>query len=167
MKANAWQQDQEYLSLVADLLEQPAVQKLANYTQHHHSDRLQHSIAVSFDSYELAKKMKLDYKSVARAGLLHDLFYYDWRTTKFNLGSHAFIHPRVALRNAEKITDLNAMEKDIILKHMFGATLALPKYRESLLVSLVDAYEAEHEFFGPLRQKVDILYRKIKVRVTI
>lgn len=167
MKANAWQQDQEYLSLVADLLEQPAVQKLANYTQHHHSDRLQHSIAVSFDSYELAKKMKLDYKSVARAGLLHDLFYYDWRTTKFNLGSHAFIHPRVALRNAEKITDLNAMEKDIILKHMFGATLALPKYRESLLVSLVDDYEAEHEFFGPLRQKVDILYRKIKVRVTI
>lgn len=167
MKANAWQQDQEYLSLVADLLEQPAVQKLANYTQHHHSDRLQHSIAVSFDSYELAKKMKLDYKSVARAGLLHDLFYYDWRTTKFNLGSHAFIHPRVALRNAEKITDLNAMEKDIILKHMFGATLTLPKYRESLLVSLVDDYEAEHEFFGPLRQKVDILYRKIKVRVTI
>ncbi|WP_137597385.1 HD domain-containing protein [Paucilactobacillus kaifaensis] len=167
MKANAWQQDQEYLSLVEDLLEQPAVQKLANYTQHHHSDRLQHSIAVSFDSYELAKKMKLDYKSVARAGLLHDLFYYDWRTTKFNLGSHAFIHPRVALRNAEKITELNAMEKDIILKHMFGATLALPKYRESLLVSLVDDYEAEHEFFAPLRKKADGLYHKIKVRVSI
>ncbi len=46
------------------------------------------------------------------------------------------------------------MEKDIILKHMFGATLAVPKYRESLLVSLVDDYEAEHEFFGPLRMKV-------------
>lgn len=102
MKTNAWQQDQEYLTLVGDLLDQPAVQKLANYTQHHHSDRLQHSISVSFDSYKLAKSMHLDYKSVARAGLLHDLFYYDWRTTKFDLGSHAFIHPRVSLRNAEK-----------------------------------------------------------------
>lgn len=167
MKTNAWQQDQEYLTLVGDLLDQPAVQKLANYTQHHHSDRLQHSISVSFDSYKLAKSMHLDYKSVARAGLLHDLFYYDWRTTKFNLGSHAFIHPRVSLRNAEKITPLNDMEKDVILKHMFGATLALPKYRESLLVSLVDDYEAEHEFFGPLRQKVDGWFRKIKVRASI
>ncbi|WP_461239356.1 HD domain-containing protein [Paucilactobacillus sp. N302-9] len=166
MKKNAWQNDQEYLNLVDDLLAQPAVKKLANYTQHHHSDRLQHSISVSFDSYQIAKKMNLDYRSVARAGLLHDLFYYDWRTTKFNLGSHAFIHPRVALRNAEKITPLNDMEKDIILKHMFGATLALPKYKESLLVSLVDDYEAEHEFFSPMRKRVSVWYRRLKVRAT-
>jgi len=98
---------------------------------------------------------------------LHDLFYYDWRTTKFNLGSHAFIHPRVALRNAEKITPLNDMEKDIILKHMFGATLALPKYKESLLVSLVDDYEAEHEFFSPLRQRFDGWYQRIKLRANV
>lgn len=164
MKKNIWQEDQEYVEIVSDLLRNPAVQKLSQYTQHHHSNRLDHSIAVSFDSYELAKKMHLDYRSVARAGLLHDLFYYDWRTTKFNLGSHAFIHPRVALRNAEKITPLNDMEKDIILKHMFGATLALPKYKESLLVSLVDDYEAEHEFFSPLRARVDDWMQKIDVR---
>ena len=132
---NEWKSDAQYVAIVKDLLAQPAVQKLANYTQHHHSNRLQHSIAVSYDSYRLAKRMHLDYRSTARAGLLHDLFYYDWRTTKFDLGSHAFIHPRVALRNAEKLTNLNAKERDIILKHMFGATLALPKYMESLIVS--------------------------------
>ena len=119
---NEWKSDAQYVAIVKDLLAQPAVQKLANYTQHHHSNRLQHSIAVSYDSYRLAKRMHLDYRSTARAGLLHDLFYYDWRTTKFDLGSHAFIHPRVALRNAEKLTNLNAKERDIILKHMFGAT---------------------------------------------
>ena len=128
---NEWRTDKEYVSIVADLLAQPAVQKLANYTQHHHSTRLQHSIAVSYDSYKIAKKMHLDYRSTARAGLLHDLFYYDWRTTKFNLGTHAFIHPRVALRNAEKLTPLNKKEKDIILKHMFGATLAVPRRQGS------------------------------------
>lgn len=152
---NEWKNDTQYVAIVQDLLDQPAVQKLANYTQHHHSNRLQHSIAVSYDSYRIAKRMHLDYRSTARAGLLHDLFYYDWRTTKFDLGSHAFIHPRVALRNAEKITNLNAKERDIILKHMFGATLALPKYMESLIVSLVDDYEAEHEFFGPLRGRLE------------
>lgn len=158
---NEWRNDQEYVSIVSDLLSQPAVKKLANYTQHHHSNRLQHSIAVSYDSYRIAKRFHLDYRSVARAGLLHDLFYYDWRTTKFDLGTHAFIHPRVALRNAEKITPLNKMEKDIILKHMFGATLAVPRYPESLIVSLVDDFEAEHEFFSPMRAK---LRRRIKKR---
>ena len=158
---NEWRNDKEYVAIISDLLAQPAVQKLANYTQHHHSNRLQHSIAVSYDSYKIAKRMHLDYRSTARAGLLHDLFYYDWRTTKFDLGTHAFIHPRVALRNAEKITPLNKNEKDIILKHMFGATMAVPRYPESLIVSLVDDFEAEHEFFGPLRAK---LRRKIKKR---
>ena len=158
---NEWRQDREYMAIVNDLLAQPAVQKLADYTQHHHSNRLQHSIAVSYDSYLIAKRLHLDYRSTARAGLLHDLFYYDWRTTKFDLGTHAFIHPRVALRNAEKITPLNKKEKDIILKHMFGATMATPRYPESLIVSLVDDFEAEHEFFSPLRAK---LRRKIKKR---
>ena len=151
---NEWRQDGEYVALVSDLLEQPAVQKLANYTQHHHSNRLQHSIAVSYDSYRLAKRLNLDYQATARAGLLHDLFYYDWRTTKFDLGTHAFIHPRVALRNAEKITSLSNKEKDIILKHMFGATVAVPRYWESLIVSLVDDYVAEQEFFGPVRARL-------------
>lgn len=59
------------------------------------------------------------------------------------------------------------MEKDIILKHMFGATLALPKYKESLLVSLVDDYEAEHEFFSPLRQRFDGWYQRIKLRANV
>ncbi|WP_096494325.1 HD domain-containing protein [Limosilactobacillus fermentum] len=158
---NEWRQDGEYVALVSDLLEQQAVQKLANYTQHHHSNRLQHSIAVSYDSYRLAKRLNLDYQATARAGLLHDLFYYDWRTTKFDLGTHAFIHPRVALRNAEKITSLSNKEKDIILKHMFGATVAVPRYWESLIVSLVDDYEAEQEFFAPVRARL----RKRRERV--
>ena len=105
--------------------------------------------------------MHLDYRSVARAALLHDLFYYDWRTTKFDLGTHAFIHPRVALRNAEKLTKLNAKEKDNILKHMFGATFALPKYPESRVLSLVDHIEAEPQSLPPLRAK---LARKIRKR---
>lgn len=156
-----WRDDPEYLALVSDLLAKEPVQRLANYTQHHHSNRLDHSISVSYNSYLVAKKLGLNTRATARGGLLHDLFYYDWRTTKFNLGSHAFIHPRVALRNAEKLTDLSPMEKDIILKHMWGATLAMPKYRESTIVSLVDDYEAVYEFCGPARKRMEALMDKV------
>lgn len=162
MTRNDWRQDSEYVALVADLLAKPEVQKLANYTQHHHSNRLDYSISVSYDSYLIAKKHHLNVRATARAGLLHDLFYYDWRTTKFNLGSHAFIHPRVALRNAEKLTELSPMEKDIILKHMWGATAALPKYRESVVVSLVDDKDAVVEFLSPMKKRA-MAWRKRNV----
>ncbi|MFD1484305.1 HD domain-containing protein [Lacticaseibacillus baoqingensis] len=149
-----WTTDAEYLGYVGDLLAQPAVQKLADYTQHHYSNRLEHCISVSYQSYLLGKKWHLNVRALARAGLLHDLFYYDWRVTKFDLGTHAYIHPRIALRNAEKLTDLSPMEKDIIVKHMWGATTALPKYKESFVVSLVDDYAAMDEVLVPWLQKV-------------
>ena len=63
------------------------------------------------------KKHNLDYVSVARASILHDLFLYDWRNSRRELGLegwHAFIHPKIALTNALNIFSLNKKEKDII-----------------------------------------------------
>ncbi|AMV61373.1 HD family hydrolase [Pediococcus damnosus] len=166
MKTNAWEQDQEYLSLVSDLLKTKEVQKLDEYTQHHNYTRLQHSISVSYQSYLIAKKRHLNFRAVARAGLLHDLFYYDWRTTKFDLGTHAYIHPRIALRNAEKLTPLSPMEKDIILKHMWGATVAFPKYKESMIVSIVDDLAATQEYLGHVQKEVHLFLNKIQGRTS-
>lgn len=145
-----WQNDPEYVSYIEDLLATEAVQKLANYTQHVNSTRLEHSLSVSYNSYKLAKKWGGDARATARAGLLHDLFYYDWRTTKFDEGSHAYMHPRIAVKNAEKITELSDLERDIILKHMWGATIAPPKYKESYIVTLVDKYCAIKEASEPM-----------------
>lgn len=157
-----WQDDQEYVDMISDLLENDSVQRLAQYKQHHFSNRLEHSISVSYRSYLLGKKWHLNTRALARGGLLHDLFYYDWRETKFDLGTHAYIHPRVALRNAEKITDLSPMEKDIIIKHMWGATLSFPTYRESWIVSLVDDMCAMDEVAAPTAKKIK---RNFKNRV--
>lgn len=148
-----WQDDKEYVSYISDLLETEEVQRLANYTQHMNSTRLEHSISVSYNSYKIAKRMGLNAKAVARAGLLHDLFYYDWRTTKFDEGSHAYMHPRIAVKNAEKITDLSDLEKDIIIKHMWGATVTPPKYKEGYIVTLVDKYCAIKEAMEPITTK--------------
>ena len=135
-----WQRDKAYSNIVKDLLAHPQVQELANYTQHHHSDRLTHSIAVSYVSYQLGLRLGLNATALARAGILHDLFFYDWRTTKFELGTHAFIHPRVSLRNAEKITQLSPMEKDIILKQDNLNTLCERNVSQRVFLVLTDLH---------------------------
>lgn len=163
---NEWHTDKEYAPIVADLLAQSAAQRLANYTQHHRSTRPRHPIAVSYDSYKTVKKMHLDYRNITQAGLLHDLSYYDWWTTKLNLGAHAFTHPRAALHNTEKLTPLNKREEGVTPKHMFGITLVVPRYPEGLIVSLVDDFEAEYEFLGPLYVKMRQKVKKRRMRTT-
>ena len=148
-----YHRDKEYMTYVGQLIQHPKVQKLADIPHHIHSNRLEQSIHVSYTSYKLAKKFGWDAKSTARGGLLHDLFYYDWRDTKFTK-SHAWIHPRIVVRNARKITDLNAKEEDIIVKHMWGATLAPPRYKESFVVTMVDKYWAVKEASEPWRKKM-------------
>ncbi|MEG0749090.1 MAG: HD domain-containing protein [Carnobacterium sp.] len=148
-----WKQDLEYVALIEDLLNREEVQKLNEYTQHHFTTRLEHSISVSYLSYRIAKRYGWDAKATARAGLLHDLFYYDWRTTKFDEGTHAYVHPRMACENAKKLTELSDLECDIIIKHMWLATVALPKYKESYVVTFVDKYCAIKEVAVPLTGK--------------
>ncbi|UQS85289.1 hydrolase [Apilactobacillus apisilvae] len=160
MADDSWKNDKLYMSYVSDLLASPMVIDLANYTQHHSSTRLKHCIDVSYESYKIAKRFNLDSRSTARGGLLHDLFYYDWRLDKFHLGSHAYMHPRIALRNAQKITKLNDKEKDIIIKHMWGLTLSKPKYSESVIVSLIDDYDAIREYFAPKYRNLKQIFEK-------
>ncbi len=125
---------------------------------------MQHSINVAYYSYLVCKVFNFDYKSAARAGLLHDLFLYDWRVEKQPEGHHAYAHPRVALRTAQKIADLNKIEQDAIVKHMWPVTLRLPRYKESLVVSFVDKYccclEVIGSAFGAVRSSMQSILEK-------
>jgi len=68
-----WRDDQEYMSYIEDLIDTDEVQKLKEFKQHHYSNRLEHSISVSYRSYKVAKKVNGNARATARAGLLHDL----------------------------------------------------------------------------------------------
>lgn len=92
-----YREDDEFMAYVGHLIEKPSVQRLKGITHHIHSNRLEHSINVSYTSYKIAKKFGWNARSTARGALLHDLFYYDWRETKFKK-SHAWVHPRLAVR---------------------------------------------------------------------
>ncbi|MCD8091054.1 MAG: hydrolase, partial [Clostridiales bacterium] len=134
-----------YLECVGDLLENGEVKGLDNFEQHIGTSRLQHSLNVSYYSFIISKFLHCDYRSAARAGILHDLFFYDWRTDKTS-ESHVFRHPKEALRNAEELTDLNEIEKDAIINHMFPLSSGIPHYKESYVVSAADKYSAALEF---------------------
>ncbi|MBA1434643.1 HD domain-containing protein [Bombilactobacillus bombi] len=149
MKIPDWRQDQQYLELVKDLLAKPELQRLQSIKQHHYSNRFDHSVRVSYYSYLLGKRWHLNTRALARGGLLHDLFYYDWDSQQMDFRTHAYVHAHIALNNAQKLTQLSPMEADIIVKHMFGATTQVPRYWESLIVSLVDDKCAVQEALSP------------------
>jgi uncharacterized protein len=130
----------QFQGCVNDLLEIDDVCKLVEFSQHLQTNRLQHCINVSYYSFLICRKFRMDYKSAARAGMLHDLFLYDWRTAKQPAGRHAATHPKIALRTARKHVALNKVEEDAIVKHMWPLTIRPPRYKESVVVSLADKY---------------------------
>ena len=138
-------EDEEFHKIIDEIINNDMVQEMKNYRQHYNTSCFEHCYWVAYYCYRICKKLKLDYKSAARAGMVHDLFLYDWREPSKTHTFHAFTHGRVACKNAEKIIDLNLIEKDIIKNHMFPITPILPKYKETWIITLVDKFCALRE----------------------
>jgi len=144
----------EYIDCIEDLLSSEIVDSLNDFVQHGSVTCFEHSLSVSYCSYLVCKLLKLDYRSAARGGLLHDLFLYDWHKRKLIGGKHGFTHPYTALENARRHFTLNRKEKDIIVKHMWPLTFWLPRYKEAFVVSFVDKYCALLEIVKFFRMKL-------------
>ena len=147
--------DKEFDLIIKDIEQNQTVQMMKNYRQHYETSCYEHCKNVAFFSYRICQKLNWDYKAVARAGMLHDLFLYDWRTrVDGRKGLHAFTHPRTAFENAKGIFELSKKEEDIILKHMWPLTIKLPRFKESYVVTFVDKYCAVYESFCYYRESI-------------
>ena len=141
MNKEEYIQDKEFYSIIEDLINNETVQEMKKYRHHFETSCFDHCLCVSYYAYKWAKKHHGDYTSAARAGMLHDLFLYDWRKPNPDCKNlHAFRHPRIALNKASKVFELNKIEKDAILKHMWPLTVVLPKYKVSYIITLADKY---------------------------
>ena len=137
--------DKEYINLVKDILKNDKFKKI-DLCIHHGLSRLDHSLRVSYFSYKVAKKIKLDFVACARAGLLHDFFIQE-DLSEFEQKISAFLHHKVALENSCTFFEISNKEKDIIYKHMFPLVIStIPIYLESYLVSIVDKIVAVYDF---------------------
>lgn len=132
--------DEEYLECVKDILRNESFLSMQNFIQHGTTTCLEHCLNVSYCSYVFCKKHNLNYRAAARAGLLHDLFLYDWHFHAKLTGNrfHGLTHPRRALENAGKEFKLNDIEANSILRHMFPLTPHPPRYREGLVIMWYD-----------------------------
>lgn len=152
--------DESYLEVVKDIIFHSEVLKMKKFVQHGDTSCYDHCINVSYVGYLVAQKFGWDYVSIARAGLLHDMFLYDWREYKNSYhnitSSHAIIHGKIALENASKYFSLNEKEREMIKKHMWPITIFFPRYGMTYLVGIVDKYCAVAEFLSMrLHQKED------------
>lgn len=149
--------DKEYMCLVNDIYNNDSFSKIKKI-EHHGVTRFDHSLRVSYYSYKIAKFLKLDYQSVARAGLLHDFFLSDENRDKKERFLSVFKHPKICVLNSIINFDLSRKEIDIISSHMFPISFKIPKYMESWIVSFVDKGVAIYEFSKKFSWKFKIKY---------
>lgn len=128
---------QAYLSEVGHILKNEEFLSLGRYVHHQWTNRLMHSINVSYLSWIIARRLRCDARAAARAGLLHDFCPYDFKV-KTPTGEHqAFYHPKAAAKNSLETFAISAREKDAILTHMFPLG-PLPRNREAWIITLAD-----------------------------
>ena len=140
--------DKEYNYYINDIITNKEFQIL-DEIPHHNGTRLGHSYKVSYNSYRIAKLLKLDYISVARAGLLHDFYVdttKDYKKVSKKVKLYTINHPRHAVYNSKKLFCINNKEEDIIKCHMFPLDTSIPKYLESWIVNIVDTFISTAEF---------------------
>lgn len=134
-----------YLEDVKNILISEEFLMLSRYVQHQWTNRLMHSVNVSYLSWLMAKKLGGNTKTVARAGLLHDFCLYDFKE-KTPTGEHqVFYHPKVAARNSDEVFGISDQERDAILTHMFPLG-PMPRNKEAWIITVADKICATMEF---------------------
>jgi len=129
--------------IAKDIIEKEKFQSLKN-EPHHGLTRYDHVLRVAKNTYRMSKVLKMDYISATRGALLHDYFNdCDYQNTKgLKKGS---MHPVIALNNARREYNLNDIEENIIVSHMFPLGKIKPNCKESWVVTNVDKMVATYE----------------------
>lgn len=143
--------DAEYYNIVKDILENEEFLRRKEFRHHGNRSVYDHSLAVSILSYRIAKRLKIDYKSAAIGGLLHDFYYNPWQEKKDTrpfFKKHGFSHAGEALENSKKVFPelMNNRIEDIIKKHMFPLNIKPPMFKESWVITCVDKYVSMEVF---------------------
>ncbi len=143
-------QEREFRGIYQALAGQCGLEQISRFSQHGSTSRLMHSVAVAYYSYRLARwtRFSFHWEELIRGALLHDYFLYDAQDGDPAHRWHWTRHPAVAAENAKREIPLTAIEENTIRCHMFPLTVKPPKYREGVVVSLVDKACSVYEFFS-------------------
>lgn len=148
--------DQRIPPILNTLLAEGRLSVEAQYLQHGTTTILEHSIGVAAQALWLADHMhcRIDETALIRGALLHDYYLYDWHDSKTAPSLHGFKHPYIALKRAREDYSLNAIEENIIERHMFPLTPIPPLYMEAWLVCMADKICASKETTAPYIKRI-------------
>ena len=143
--------EERFFRALKQMEEDPFVREMDKYTQHKGNSTFRHCRSVAVKSFRLAQRLgwRIDEQALAHGAMLHDFHLYTRQDKRVNFLRHAFDHPKLALKNAERIFPLTRKEKNIITSHMWPLTpLRVPRSKEALLVTIADKYCAFREMRG-------------------
>lgn len=142
-------------------MKHPMISEMKKFNQHGNVTTYDHSVNVT----KIACKMALllncserELNNIITGAMLHDFYLYDWHDgRKRPEGLHAWSHPKIALRNANILFNLNDKQKNIIRSHMYPTCLLHPpKCKEAWIVTLSDKYCATKEYMQNMFKKRQI-----------
>jgi uncharacterized protein len=125
----------EFNNIIKDIVTNEEFMKLQGEV-HHSTTRFNHSLRVAYEVYNKLKDNDQNYVDATRAALLHDFFFDDDLSS--SQSDRLNNHPLIALENAKKYFDINELQENIILSHMYPLSYCLPRFKESWIVSLMD-----------------------------
>ena len=156
VRKKEYEKDAEYLACVQDILDHPVFQSMEQFIQHGSTTCKAHCIQVSYMSYKIGRNRGWDFVSAARAGLLHDLFLYDWHTHAKETGNHfhGLTHPRVAMNNAIAHFHITKKEQNMILRHMWPLTPIPPRWKEGFVLLYTDKFCSTAEVAAQMKEQI-------------
>ena len=149
--------DYEFNNLIMPIVSNSEYQKTKNVS-HHGMNRYDHMVRVAYYSYKITKFCHLNYKSTAKAAVLHDFFLDDYTDKKTKMLVN---HPNIALENSSKYFDLNDLEQDIIKTHMFPIGKTPPRYLESWVVNIVDDFACLFERSYVIKENMSVAFSMV------
>ena len=149
--------DYEFNNLIMPIVSNSEYQKTKNVS-HHGMTRYDHMVRVAYYSYKITKFCHLNYKSTAKAAVLHDFFLDDYTDKKTKMLVN---HPNIALENSSKYFDLNDLEQDIIKTHMFPIGKTPPRYLESWVVNIVDDFACLFERSYVIKENMSVAFSMV------
>ena len=152
-----------YIEAVSDIISSVHFKKMDEFIMHGTTTCLEHCIDVSYMTYKICRRYGLDYKSAARAALLHDLFLYDWHRHFEETGDrfHGFTHPRKAMENAVKYFKISKKEQNMILRHMWPLTIIPPRTIEGMVLLYADKVCTVKEALAGIRNRLSDKFNKL------
>lgn len=172
----------EFYELIEPILIRSEMQKRKNYPHHINESVYAHVLRVAYDCYRIGKRFKMDYKSLAVAGILHDFYENPWQYStekKSFFQKHAFTHAREAVENSKKVFGRDIVTpkvESIMITHMFPLNKRIPRNREAWLLTLVDKADSIDFIMHPVAlfkiffhkeydQSKKLTLKKIKKRI--